>query len=92
MTKPVNTGEFSFNEIRLLAGQGCIHLKLKSGFEFLLQPEREDDDCQDSKTPETSLQPRETQQQSESHLQGDFDNLYVSVCISEESEQPRTTR
>ena len=37
MTKPVNAGELSFKEVKLLAGQGSIYITLKDGFECLLE-------------------------------------------------------
>ena len=41
LTKPVLAGEFTFKEIRLLAGQGCIYLKIKDGFECFLEDRKE---------------------------------------------------
>ena len=37
LTKPVNAGEFSFQEVKLLAGQGSIYTTVKEGFECLLE-------------------------------------------------------
>ena len=36
LTRPVNCREYSFQQIKLLAGQGCIYVKIKSGFNFVL--------------------------------------------------------
>ena len=36
LTRPVNCWEYSFKQIKLLAGQGCIYVKIKSGFNFVL--------------------------------------------------------
>ena len=36
LTRPVNCREYSFKQIKLLAGQGCIYVKIKSGFNFVL--------------------------------------------------------
>ena len=42
LSKPVNTGKFSFQEVKLLAGQGSIYVKLKDGFQCLLENGSED--------------------------------------------------
>lgn len=42
ITRPINAGEFSFKEVKLLAGQGCIYVTLKEGFECLLDDYFED--------------------------------------------------
>lgn len=36
LSKPVNAGEFSFKEVKLLTGQGSIYITLKDGFQCLL--------------------------------------------------------
>ena len=41
LVKPVMAGEYTFKEIRLMAGQGSIYVKLKDGFGCLLEdPEK----------------------------------------------------
>ena len=36
LTKPVNCDELSFKQVKSLAGQGAIYIKLKDGYSFLL--------------------------------------------------------
>ena len=36
ITKPVSVGEYNFSQIKLLAGQGCIYLKMKDGLDCVL--------------------------------------------------------
>ena len=36
LTRPVNCQEYSFQQIKLLAGQGCIYVKIRTGFDFVL--------------------------------------------------------
>jgi len=36
LTQPVNCDEYSFKQVKSLAGQGAIYIKLKDGFSFLL--------------------------------------------------------
>ena len=36
LTRPVNCQEYSFKQIKLLAGQGCIYVTIKAGFDFVL--------------------------------------------------------
>lgn len=36
LTKPVSVGEYNFNQIKLLAGQGCIYLKMRDGLDCVL--------------------------------------------------------
>ena len=36
LTRPVNCPEYSFQQIKLLAGQGCIYVKIRSVFDFVL--------------------------------------------------------
>jgi hypothetical protein len=36
LTRPVNCQEYSFQQIKLLAGQGSIYVKIRSGFDFVL--------------------------------------------------------
>ena len=36
ITKPVSVGEYNFSQMKLLAGQGCIYLKMKDGLDCLL--------------------------------------------------------
>lgn len=57
---------FVFKEIRLLAGQGCVYIKHKDGFKFLIQPETnseaEDNSYQDDTVPHVkSPEPPPTQ-------------------------------
>ena len=39
LMKPISSDEYNFNQIKLLAGQGSIYVKLKERFEYLLDPE-----------------------------------------------------
>ena len=39
LMKPISSGEYNFNQIKLLAGQGSIYVKLKERYEYLLDPE-----------------------------------------------------
>ena len=43
ITKPVSCNEYNFNQVKLLAGQGCIYLKMKDGFECLFVEETPED-------------------------------------------------
>ncbi len=36
LTRPVNCQEYSFKQIKLLAGQDCIYVTIKAGFDFVL--------------------------------------------------------
>ncbi len=36
ITKPVSVGEYNFHQIKLLAGQGCIYIKMRDGLECML--------------------------------------------------------
>ena len=42
ITQPVNCHEYSFNQVKSLAGQGAIYLRLKHGFGFLLDNQGSD--------------------------------------------------
>ncbi|CAB4030287.1 leucine-rich repeat-containing DDB_G0290503 isoform X1 [Paramuricea clavata] len=44
LAKPVNSGAYDFKQVKLLAGQGSIYLKLKDHIYCLLQEGRDDDD------------------------------------------------
>ena len=35
ITKPVSCNEYNYQQIKILAGQGCIYIKMKDGFECL---------------------------------------------------------
>ena len=39
LMKTISSDEYNFNQIKLLAGQGSIYMKLKESFEYLLDPE-----------------------------------------------------
>ena len=47
LSKPVFVGQLTFKEVKLLAGQGCIYLKVKDGFEFLLEGQSQQDEESD---------------------------------------------
>ena len=47
ITKPVSCNEYNYNQIKLLAGQGCICLKIKDGLECLFVKEEPGDDAFD---------------------------------------------
>ncbi len=36
ITKPVSVGEYNFHQIKLLAGQGCIYIKMRDGLDCML--------------------------------------------------------
>jgi hypothetical protein len=44
ITKPVSVGEYNYQQVKLLAGQGSIYLKMKDGFDCVLV----EDDPEDS--------------------------------------------
>ena len=44
ITKPVTVGEYNYQQIKLLAGQGCIYLKMKGGFDCLLVEDKIEDE------------------------------------------------
>ena len=46
-TKPVSCNEYNYNQVELLAGQGCIYLKMKDGLECLFVKEIPGDDAFD---------------------------------------------
>ena len=64
LSKPVNAGEFSFKEVKLLAGQGSIYITLKDGFECLL-----DDYAQGTNPKETNEEEEEWQETPASVIQ-----------------------
>ncbi len=43
ISKPVSVGEYNYQQIKLLAGQGCIYLKMKDGFDCVLVEEDPED-------------------------------------------------
>jgi hypothetical protein len=43
ITKPVNVGEYNYQQVKLLAGQGSIYLKTKDGFDCVLVEEDPED-------------------------------------------------
>jgi hypothetical protein len=47
ITKPVCCNEYNYNQVKLLAGQGCIYLKIKDGFECLFVEEEPGDNAFD---------------------------------------------
>ena len=47
ITKPVSCNEYNYNQVKLLAGQGCIYLKMKDGLECLFVEEVPGDDAFD---------------------------------------------
>ena len=40
--KPVNSSEYNFKQIKLLAGQGAIYVKVKNGYDCLLKSNKEE--------------------------------------------------
>ncbi|XP_028408567.1 uncharacterized protein LOC114531117 [Dendronephthya gigantea] len=53
ITKPVSCNEYNFNQVKLLAGQGCIYLKMKDGFECLFVEETPEDSLFDFEKEES---------------------------------------
>ena len=47
ITKPVSCNEYNYNQVKLLADQGCINLKMKDGLECLFVEEVPGDDAFD---------------------------------------------
>ena len=47
ISKPVSCNEYKYNQVMLLAGQGCIYLKMKDGLECLFVEEVPGDDAFD---------------------------------------------
>ena len=43
LTKPVNSGAYNFKQVKLLAGQGSLYMKLKDHIYCLLEQENSDD-------------------------------------------------
>jgi len=44
ISKPASSCSYDFNQVKLLAGQGALYIKLKAGMEFLLNPLNSDDE------------------------------------------------
>ena len=42
LTQPVNCQEYSYKQLKLLAGQGAIYIKLRTGYNFLLDNQNTD--------------------------------------------------
>ena len=47
ISKPVSCNEYNYNQVKLLAGQGCTYLKMKDGLECLFVEEVPGDDAFD---------------------------------------------
>lgn len=55
ITKPVSCNEYNYQQIKLLAGQGCIYLKMKDGFDCLFVEEGLEDNEFDFEKDEKSI-------------------------------------
>ncbi|CAH3044710.1 unnamed protein product, partial [Porites lobata] len=94
ITQPVNFHEYSFKQVKSLAGQGAIYLRLKHGFGFLLDNQgsdnsslKDNDVSNHTKRsmPISTLQPPQRPQEGSNHTQSSpFANLEAAVaeCIS----------
>jgi hypothetical protein len=84
MSKPVNAGEFSFKEIKLLAGQGCIYVTLKDGFECLLEDGTDSiPSCND---------PKETNPEKEDNQDKEPANRHNQNMQDKHQENPETSQ
>ncbi|CAB3980212.1 leucine-rich repeat-containing DDB_G0290503 isoform X1 [Paramuricea clavata] len=63
ITKPVSCNEYNYNQVKLLAGQGCIYLKMKDGLECLFVEDAPGDGAFDFEKEENS-QPKEESTQA----------------------------
>ena len=43
ISRPVSVGEYNFQQVKLLAGQGSLYLMMKDGFDFFLKDDQLDD-------------------------------------------------
>lgn len=77
-TQPVNCHEYSFKQVKSLAGQGAIHLRLKHGFGFLLDNQGSDNsglkdndvsNHTERSMPISTLQPPQRPQEGRNHTQ-----------------------
>ena len=78
ITQPVNCHEYSFKQVKSLAGQGAIYLRLKHGFGFLLDNQSSDNsNLKDNDVsnhiersmPISTLQPPQRPQEGSNHTQ-----------------------
>ena len=78
MTQPVNCHEYSFKQVKSLAGQGAIYLKLKHGFGFLLDNQGSDNSSlkdndvsnhTERSMPISTFQPPQRPQEGSNHTQ-----------------------
>ena len=78
ITQPVNCHEYSFKQVKSLAGQGAIYLRLKHGFGFLLDNEGSDNsnlkdndvsNHTERSMPISTLQPPQRPQEGSNHTQ-----------------------
>ena len=78
ITQPVNCHEYSFKQVKSLAGQGAIYLRLKHGFGFLLDNQGSDNsglkdndvsNHTERSMPISTLQPPQRPQEGRNHTQ-----------------------
>ncbi|CAH3018815.1 unnamed protein product [Porites evermanni] len=78
ITQPVNCHEYSFKQVKSLAGQGAIYLRLKHGFGFLLDNQGSDNSSlkdndvsnhTERSMPISTLQPPQRPQEGSNHTQ-----------------------
>ena len=78
ITQPVNCHEYSFKQVKSLAGQGAIYLRLKHGFGFLLDNQGSDNsnlkdndvsNHTERSMPISTLQPPQRPQEGSNHTQ-----------------------
>lgn len=44
LIKPVNCGEYNYQQVKLLAGQGAIYVKVRDGFDFVFSNDKDEDE------------------------------------------------
>ena len=98
ITKPVNFNEYSFKQVKSLAGKGAIYLRLKHGFGFLLDNQGSDNGSlkdndvsnhTESSMPISTLQPPQRPQEGSNHSQSSQVSIPQGSQVSSNHTQSR---
>ena len=98
ITQPVNCHEYSFKQVKSLAGQGAIYLRLKHGFGFLLDNQGSDNsnlkdndvsNHTERSMPISTLQPPQRPQEGSNHTQSSPLSILQGSQVSSNHTQSR---